>query len=51
MTNREAIRRLSLYSGDCLAMEWLHFNNVELIHLIVTRHFGTGPLRTKQNIC
>lgn len=28
-------------------MEWLHFNNVKLIHMIVTRHFGTGPAADK----
>jgi hypothetical protein len=47
MTSREAIRRLSINSGDCLAMEWLHFNNMELIHLMVTRMFGTGPVAEK----
>jgi hypothetical protein len=47
MTNREAIRRLSLNSGDCLAIEWLHYNNVEVIHAVVTRYFEAGPVADK----
>jgi hypothetical protein len=43
MTNREAIRRLSVNAGDCSAAAWLHHNNIEVIHAVVTRYFGTGP--------
>ena len=28
-------------------MEWLHFNNAELIHRLVTSTFGTGPVAEK----
>jgi hypothetical protein len=43
MTNREAIRRLSVNAGDCSAAAWLHHNNIEVIHAVVMRYFGTGP--------
>jgi hypothetical protein len=47
MTDREAIRRLTLNRDDCLAVTWLHFNHGAAIHAIVTRVFGTGPLAEK----
>lgn len=47
MTDREAIRRLTLNSADCLAVSWLHHNHNAAIHAIVTRFFGTGPLSEK----
>jgi len=47
MTDREAIRRLSLNSADCSAVTWLHFNHNEAIHAIVTHVFGDGPLAEK----
>jgi hypothetical protein len=47
MTDREAIRRLSLNSADCSAVSWLHFNHNAAIHAIVTRVFGDGPLAEK----
>lgn len=43
MTNREAIRRLSVNAGDCSATLRLHHNNIEIIHAVVTRYFGAGP--------
>lgn len=42
MTTREAIRRLSVNSGDCLALSWLHHNNIEPIHAAIMHYFGTG---------
>jgi hypothetical protein len=47
MTDREAIRRLTLNSGDCSAVSWLHHNHNEAIHAIVTRVFGDSPLAEK----
>ncbi len=47
MTNREAIRRLSVNAGDCSAVSWLHHNNTEVIHGVVTRYFGTGEAADK----
>ncbi len=47
MTDREAIRRLSLNNADCSAMSWLHFNHTAAIRAIVTRVFGDGPLAEK----
>ena len=47
MTDREAIRRLTLNSHDCLAISWLHHNHIAAIHAIVTRVFGSGPLSEK----
>jgi hypothetical protein len=47
MTDREAIRRLTLNTGDCSAVSWLHFNHNAAIHAIVTRFFGNGPLSEK----
>ena len=42
MTTREAIRRLSLNAGDCLALSWLHHNNIEPIHTVISHYFGIG---------
>lgn len=42
MTDREAIRRLSVNAGDFSAVSWLHHNNTEIIHGVVARYFGTG---------
>lgn len=47
MNDREAIRRLTLNSGDCSAVSWLHHNHTVAIHAIVTRAFGNGPLAEK----
>ena len=47
MTTREAIRRLSLNSGDCLALSWLHHNNIEPIHALIMNYFGTGQTADK----
>ena len=47
MTDREAIRRLTLNTGDCSAVSWLHHNHNAAIHAIVTRVFGSGPLAEK----
>ena len=47
MNDREAIRRLTLNSGDCSAVSWLHHNHNAAIHAIVTRVFGSGPLAEK----
>jgi len=47
MTDREAIRRLSVNLRDCLAVSWLHFNHAAEIHAVVTRIFGTGPTAEK----
>lgn len=47
MTNPEAIQRLSINTGDCSAVSWLHHNNTEVIHAVVTRYFGTGPVTEK----
>ena len=44
MTNREAILRLSVNTGDSLAMTWLHDNNTEVIRSVVMRYFGVGPV-------
>jgi hypothetical protein len=47
MTDREAIRRLIVNSGDCLAVSWLQFNHHAAIRAIVTRLFGHGPSAEK----
>ena len=47
MTNREAIRRLSVNAGDRSAVSWLHHNNTEIIHGVATRHFGAGEAADK----
>lgn len=47
MTDREAIRRLTLNSGDCSAVSWLHHNHNAAIHAIVARAFGDSPLAEK----
>jgi hypothetical protein len=44
MTNREAILRLSINSGDTLAMMSLHSNNADVIRGAIARYFGTGPV-------
>jgi hypothetical protein len=44
MTNREAILRLSVNTGDSLAMIWLHDTNTEVIRTVVMRYFGVGPV-------
>jgi hypothetical protein len=50
MTDREAIRRLSLNTSDCLALSWLHHNHIVEIHTLVTRVFGTGPAAEKAEV-
>lgn len=47
MTNREAILRLSVNAGDCLATTSLHDNNAEVIRAVVTRYFGVGAVADK----
>jgi hypothetical protein len=47
MTSREAIHRLSVNVSDCLAVSWLHHNHAEVIHALVTRCFGIGPVADK----
>ena len=47
MTNREAILRLSVNTGDGLAMTSLHDNNPTAIREAVTRYFGVGPVVDK----
>ncbi len=47
MTNREAILRLSVNTGDGLAMTSLHDNNTNAIRAAVTRYFGIGPRADK----
>jgi hypothetical protein len=47
MTNREAILRLSVNTGDGLAMTSLHDNNTKVIRTTVTRYFGVGPVADK----
>jgi hypothetical protein len=47
MTNREAILRLSVNTGDGLAMTWLRDNNAKVIRAAVTRYFGAGPVADK----
>jgi hypothetical protein len=42
MTNREAILRLSVDTGDGLAITWLHENNIDVIRGAVARYFGAG---------
>jgi hypothetical protein len=43
MTNREAILRLSIDTGDAVAITSLHKNNAEVIRGAITRYFGVGP--------
>lgn len=47
MTNREAILRLSVNTGDDLAMTSLRDNNTELIRAAITRYFESGPVANK----
>jgi hypothetical protein len=47
MTNREAILRLSVNTGDGLATTSLHDNNAKAIRAAVTRYFGAGPVADK----
>jgi hypothetical protein len=47
MTNREAILRLSIDTGDTVAITSLHKNNAEVIRGAITRHFGVGPVADK----
>jgi hypothetical protein len=47
MTNREAILRLSVNTGDGLAMTSLHDNNAKVIRAGVTRYFGVGAVADK----
>jgi hypothetical protein len=42
MTNREAILRLSVSTGDDLAITSLHENNADVIRGAVARYFGAG---------
>jgi hypothetical protein len=47
MTNREAILRLSVNTGDDLAMTSLRDNNAKVIRAAVTRYFSVGPVADK----
>ena len=47
MTNREAILRLSVNTGDGLAITSLHDNNTDVIRGAVTRYFGVGAVADK----
>ena len=47
MTNREAILRLSVNTGDSPAMTWLRDNNSKVIRAVITRYFGVGPRADK----
>jgi hypothetical protein len=47
MTNREAILRLSVNTGDFLAMTSLRDNNTKAIRAAVARYFGVGPVADK----
>jgi len=47
MTNREAILRLSVNTGDGLAMTSLRDNNAKAIRAAVARYFGAGPVADK----
>ena len=47
MTNREAILRLSVNTGDGLAISSLHDNNATIIRSVVTRYFGAGTVADK----
>jgi hypothetical protein len=47
MTNREAILRLSVDTGDGPAMTSLRDNNAEVIRAVITRYFGVGPVAAK----
>jgi hypothetical protein len=44
MTNREAILRLCLDTGDALALTSLRINNADVIRGAITRYFGVGPV-------
>jgi len=44
MTNREAILRLSVNTGDALAITSLRTNNADVIRGAITRYFGVGPV-------
>jgi hypothetical protein len=47
MTNREAILRLSVNTGDALAITSLRTNNADVIRGAITRYFGSGPVANK----
>ena len=47
MTNREAILRLSVNTGDGLAITSPRDNNAKAIRAAVTRYFGAGPVADK----
>ncbi len=47
MTNREAILRLSVNTGDGLAISSLHDNNTTIIRSVVRRYFGAGTVADK----
>jgi hypothetical protein len=47
MTNREAILRLSVNTGDVLAIASLSKNNADVISGFITRYFGVGPEANK----
>jgi hypothetical protein len=47
MTNREAILRLSVNTGDTLAITSLHSNNADVIRGAIPRYFGAGPVAEK----
>jgi len=47
MTNREAILRLSVNTGDAVAIASLRGNNADVIRGAITRYFGVGPVAEK----
>jgi hypothetical protein len=47
MTNREAIQRLSVNKDDHVALKSLRDNNAAIIHTVITRYFGAGPIADK----
>jgi hypothetical protein len=51
MTDREAILRLSVNTGDGPAKTSLHYNNAEVIRAIITRHFRVGAGRRQGGKC
>jgi hypothetical protein len=47
MTNREAILRLSVNTGDAQAIASLSENNADVIRGAIARYFGVGPVANK----
>lgn len=47
MSNREAILRLSVDTGDQVALAWLRDHNAEILRSAVSRYFAAGPAADK----